>query len=122
MADTAPAPLAQTGMSTTIAAWLLLIDRWMETFVVVARARTIWSPSELAGALTFITPAFLPAELLQINPQWDHLAQTLALAVADGPLAGNHSDKKWQSKTAASRADHSEQSTSWQTIFGRKSE
>src|SRR2546423_1071069 len=39
----APKPLMQVGLAPDLAAWLVMLDKWMETFVVVARARAIWS-------------------------------------------------------------------------------
>src|SRR4051812_38009351 len=39
--DLAPKPLLQVGLAPDLAAWLVLLDKWMETFVIVARARTI---------------------------------------------------------------------------------
>ncbi len=81
----------QVGAMQGLAAWLVLLDKWVETFVVIARARAIWSPAELAGALSFTTPSLLPAELVRTTPHnWERVAQALALAVADGPLDGGH--------------------------------
>lgn len=76
-----------------LAAWLVLLDKSVETFVVIARARAVWSPAELAGALSFTTPSLLPVELVRMAPHnWERvaLALALALAVADGPLDGGH--------------------------------
>jgi len=70
----------------------------METFVVIARARSIWTVGELGAALTFMTPAFLPARLVAQAPDnWARVALALATAVADGPLAGQSADRHWQS-------------------------
>ncbi len=94
----APASLLQIGQAPELAAWLVLLDKWMETFVVIARARSIWTVGELAAALTFMTPAFLPARLVAQPPDnWTRVAQALAIAVADGPLAGQSADRHWQS-------------------------
>jgi hypothetical protein len=93
----APRPLMQTGLAADLAAWLVLLDKWMETFVVVARARAVWSVAELAGALTYTTPAYLPPALVKIPPDnWQRVARALAIAVADGPLRGRPSDRHWQ--------------------------
>ena len=92
-----PAPLLQIGQAPELAAWLVLLDKWMETFVVIARARSIWTVGELGAALTFMTPAFLPARLVAQPPDnWTRVAQALALAVADGPLAGRSEERHWQ--------------------------
>lgn len=91
-----PKPLMQTGLGLELASWLVLLTNWMETFVVIARARAIWSPNELAGALTFMTPAFLPPVVSQLNPDWDRVAIALATAIADGPLSGSPTDSHWQ--------------------------
>jgi hypothetical protein len=92
-----PRPLLQVGIAPELAAWLVLLDKWVETFVVIARARAVWAPSELAGALTFVTPAFLPRRLVQQPPNnWVRVAEALAQAVADGPLAGDSQDRHWR--------------------------
>jgi hypothetical protein len=93
----APKPLLQVGLSPDLAAWLVLLDKWMETFVVVARARSVWSVEELGTALPFLTPAFLPPRLVKQPPDnWARVAAALATAVADGPLAGESEDRHWQ--------------------------
>lgn len=94
----APQPLTHVGLARELAAWLVLLDKWMETYVVVARARKVWSVAELGGALTFITPAFLPPALrFQPPDNWERVAQGVALAVLDGPLAeGDHAERHWQ--------------------------
>ena len=94
---TEPKPLGQAGFAPSLAAWLVLLDKWMETFVVVARARTVWSVEELSRALTFLTPAFLPDKLVAHPPDnWERVAQALAVAVADGPLYGQPTNRHWQ--------------------------
>ena len=93
----APRPLLQVGAAPDLAAWLVLLDKWMETFVVIARARAVWSVGELAGALTFLSPAFLPPALVQQPPDnWARVAQALAEAVADGPFVGASQDRHWR--------------------------
>ena len=47
-------------MPLRLASWFVLLDKWMETFVVIARARTVWSPNELATAMIFVNPLWLP--------------------------------------------------------------
>lgn len=94
--NTEPKPLMQIGLAREVAAWLVLLDQWMETFVVIARARAIWTPNELVAALTFLTPAFLPEAVIQSHNEWERVAQAVALSVADGPLAGTPTDKHWQ--------------------------
>lgn len=98
--ETRPATLTHVGIAPDLAAWLLLLSQGMEIFVVVARARSVWTPEVLAGALTFLTPAFLPRQLLQgAAVPWDAVAAALAQAVADGPLPGEHNDRHWQAST-----------------------
>lgn len=97
MEGTEPKALGQAGLAPNLAAWLVLLDKWMETFVVVARARTIWSVEELSYALTFLTPAFLPDKLVAHPPDnWERVAQALAVAVADAPLQGQPNNRHWQ--------------------------
>lgn len=95
--NSAPLPLAHVGLAQEMAAWFVLLDKWMETFVVIARARAIWSVQELAGALTFTSKPFLPIALLYMPPDnWERVAAALASAVGDGPLRGGaHSDRHW---------------------------
>ena len=84
-----PQPLTHVGLARELAAWLVMLDLWMETFVIVARARTVWTTGELAAALSFTTPGFLPPALATTgaNP-WQRVALALARAAAEGPLAG----------------------------------
>ena len=92
-----PEPLMQVGPGPDVAAWLVMLDQWMETFVVIAHARTVWSVDELASALTFLSPAFLPSRLLALSSDnWVTVAQGLALAIADGPLQGTPQNQHWQ--------------------------
>lgn len=94
-----PPPLLQVGAAPDLAAWLVLLDKYMETFVVIARARAVWSVAELAGALTFTTPAFLPPTLVKQWPEnWARVASALAQAVADRPLVGGSQDRHWNSR------------------------
>lgn len=93
-----PDPLMHVGIAPDLAAWLVLLDVWMETFVVVARARAIWSIDELASALPFITPGFLPKALNALDPNWVQMAQAIAFSVDDGPLAGAPEDRHWTEK------------------------
>lgn len=96
-----PVGAYRVGAMQGLAAWLVLLDKSVETFVVIARARAVWSPAELAGALSFTTPSLLPAQLVRTAPNnWERVAQALALAVADGPLDGGrrtdaHTDRHW---------------------------
>ena len=95
--ETAPRKAQQVGLAPDLAAWLVLLDKAMETFVVIARARAVWPVGDLAHALTFLSPAFLPASLVQQPPDnWQLVAQALAQAVADGPLRGTSQDRHWQ--------------------------
>ena len=91
-----PASQGEVGWGQSLAAWLFLLDKFMETFVVVARARAVWSPEELAQALIFTTPSLLPPDLLRLPPDnWERLARALAQAVADGPLAALPEERHW---------------------------
>ncbi len=95
-----PRALSQSDTARDLAAWLVLLNRYVETFVVVARARAVWSPAELSGALSFATPAFLPAALGRLangNDGWAQVAAALAVAVADGPLKGQPQNRHWSS-------------------------
>lgn len=97
--DYDPVSVMQVGPGPDVAAWLVLLDQWMETFVVIARARTVWSVAELASAMTFLSPIFLPTRLLAFAPDsWEQVAQALALAIADGPLKGEPSNLYWQER------------------------
>ncbi len=92
-----PKSLMAVGGAPDLAAWLVLLDKWVETFVVLARARTVWSAEELTSALPFLTPAYLPDKLVAHPPDnWERVAQALALTVADGPLAGTPTNRHWQ--------------------------
>jgi hypothetical protein len=99
-----PQPLTHVGLARELAAWLVMLDLWMETFVIVARARTVWSIGELAAALSFTTPAFLPPALATAgaNP-WQRVALALARAAAEGPLPS--ADMQQDSQQHASRVD-----------------
>ncbi len=97
-ANRPPRALSQSDTARDLAAWLVLLDRYVETFVVIARARAVWSPVELSGALSFTTPAFLPAALghsASGNDGWAQVAAALAAAVADGPLKGQPQNRHW---------------------------
>lgn len=92
-----PQTLYPVAAQAGLAAWLVLLDKWVETFVVIARARSVWTTGELAGALSFTTPSLLPAALVQQPPDnWMRVAAALARAVADGPLPGLHTDRHWK--------------------------
>jgi hypothetical protein len=98
-AGEAPYPLLHVGMALDIASWLVLLDKWMDTFVVVARARTVWTPNELAGAMIFVNPMWLPKALVAQPPNnWLRVVQALAVAVADGPLQSKSTNRHRQRK------------------------
>ncbi len=83
----APYPMLHVGMAPDMATWFVLLDKWMETFVVIARARAVWTPNELASAMTFVNPVWLPKSLLAQPPNnWVRVVRALAVAISDGPL------------------------------------
>lgn len=83
----APVAMPAVGAGEALAQWLVLISKWMEIHVVLARARTVWSPAELVGALTFTTPSLLPPQLVQFPPEnWEQVARGLAASISEsGP-------------------------------------
>ncbi len=93
-----PLPLLQAGAGRDLAAWLVLLDKWMETYVIIARARMVWNLHELASALSFLSPAFLPVRLAAHPPNdnWERVAIALSITLADGPLRGAPTDQHWQ--------------------------
>lgn len=95
--DSRPQSIMAVGGAPVLAAWLVLLDMWMETFVVLARARAVWPIAELAAALPFVTPAYLP-DKLAAHPlyNWERVAQALALSLADGQLAGTPANRHWK--------------------------
>lgn len=91
-----PQPANPASNRKELAGWLLLLDKWMETFVVIARARTVWKAAELAAALPFLSPAYLPSELRETVPDnWLRLSAALSIAVADGELSGEPTNRHW---------------------------
>jgi len=95
-----PQTVMAIGGAADLAAWLVLLDMWMETFVVLARARTVWSIAELTAALPFVTPAYLPDKLVAHPPDnWERVARALALSLADGQLAGTPTNRHWNRAT-----------------------
>jgi hypothetical protein len=94
----APRPLTHVGLARELAAWLVLLDKWMETYVVVARARKVWRVEDLGGALTFVTPAFLPPALVSQPPDnWERVAHALAIVALDGPMDESaHAERHWK--------------------------
>jgi len=83
----APVAMPAVGAGESLAQWLVLISKWMEIHVVLARARKVWSLAELVGALTFTTPSLLPRQLVQFPPDnWEQVARGLAASIAEGGL------------------------------------
>jgi hypothetical protein len=83
----APQPLTHVGLARELAAWLVLLDKWMDTYTVVRQAQRRWSTEILGGALGFLTPAFLPAALVAQPPDnWQRVADALALVAGGIPL------------------------------------
>jgi hypothetical protein len=83
--DAEPLPLlVNVGAAPDVAAWIVLLDKSVETQPVVATAKQVWTHQELATALPFVTPAFLPAELLGQPPDnWLRVARALAAVAAE---------------------------------------
>ena len=81
----APTPLPVVGGGEGLAQWLVLLAKWMDTYVVLARARSIWSLAELAAALPFTSPCLLPRSLAQLPPDnCGEVARGLAAILIDG--------------------------------------
>ena len=59
-ADREPASMPVVGAGEALAQWLVLLSKWMEIHVVLARSRTVWPHSPAVGSTTVhhtITPA-----------------------------------------------------------------
>lgn len=86
--ESEPLPLmAHVGPSQDLAGWLVLLDKWVDQERVLQSARTVWSAQELAGALPFMTPAFLPAELVNLPPQnCAEMARALSALLVQPPV------------------------------------
>lgn len=85
--DERPITQSAVGSHAGLAAWLVLLDKYIDTKQVIESACTVWSTVDLAGALAFTAPALLPAPLLTLSPQnWERLARALAQAVASRSL------------------------------------
>ena len=99
-----PNRVMAVGGAPALAAWLVLLDKWIETFVVLARARTVWTVAELTSALPFVAPAYLPERLVAHPPNnWERVAQALALSIADGELKGTPTNRHWQPSATSTR-------------------
>lgn len=87
-ADGEPASMPVVGAGEALAQWFVLLSKWMEIHVVLARSRTLWPHSLLLGALPFITPSLLPRQLAQFPPDnWEQVARGLAAIIAEGAVA-----------------------------------
>ncbi len=85
--EEAPAPQPAVGAGEGLAQWLVLLSKWMEIHVVLARARSVWTIAELAGALPFTSHSLLPQQLAQFPPDnWEQVARGLAAIVSDGAM------------------------------------
>ena len=99
-----PAPATFANRGQELAGWLLYLDKWMETFVVIARARTVWSVAELGSALPFLSPAYRPEALRTLPPDnWERFSSALALALADGTMSGEPSNRHWNRRASAAQ-------------------
>jgi len=86
----APDRLPEVGAGEELAQWFVLLSKWMETYVVLARARTVWSTPALAAALPFLSTCMLPRSLAQLPPDnWEEVARGLAAIVLDSALSPN---------------------------------
>jgi hypothetical protein len=85
--DGQPAIQSEVGSHAGLAAWLVLLDKFVETQSVLESASTVWSTADLGGALAFTAPALLPAPLLLMAPQnWERLARALAHVISGGSV------------------------------------
>lgn len=86
-----PARLMQNvGAAQDLAAWLVLLDKWAGTQNVIEQAQAVWSPQQLASALPFVTPAFLPGTLVAYPPaNWVRVARAIAYTLAPEAPAGS---------------------------------
>jgi hypothetical protein len=79
-----PAAQSAVGAQAGLAAWLVLLDRYVDREELLSQARKQWSVNELVGTLPFITPPLLPHSLLQLSPNnWEHVARALAKVVVN---------------------------------------
>lgn len=80
--------MSNTGLAQDLAAWLVLLDKWVSTDVVVGSAAEVWSVDALAQALPFITPAFLPRGMMKWPPaNSERVARAVARVAAASPAA-----------------------------------
>lgn len=81
----APEEKSAVGAGEALAQWFVLLSKWMENHIVLARARTVWSHAELLEALPFTTPSLLPRQLALFPPDnWEQVARALAAIVTEG--------------------------------------
>ena len=86
----APDRPPEVGAGEELAQWFVLLSKWMETYVVLARAGAIWSKPALAAALPFLSPCMLPRPLAQLPPDnWEEVARGLAAIVLDNATTPN---------------------------------
>jgi hypothetical protein len=79
-----PAAQSAVGAQAGLAAWLVLLDRYIDTDELLSQTSKQWSVSELVGTLPFITPPLLPLSLLQLSPDnWEQVARALAKVVVN---------------------------------------
>jgi hypothetical protein len=84
-----PAAQSAVGAQAGLAAWLVLLDKCIDTEVLLTYASRQWPARDLVGALPFTTPALLPAPLLQLPPNnWERVAKAVAKTVV------NHKDER----------------------------
>ncbi len=85
--DDAPSAIPEVGAGEVLAQWFVLLSKWMEIHVVLARARTVWSRGEMMAAIPFTTPPLLPRQLAQFPPSnWEDVARGLAAIISEGAM------------------------------------
>lgn len=83
----APTAMPEVGAGEDLAHWFVLLAKWMEIHVILARARRVWSLNELVSALPFTTPPLLPRQLVQFPPKnWEEVARGLAAIISEGRM------------------------------------
>ncbi|MCB0116349.1 MAG: hypothetical protein KDD84_19760, partial [Caldilineaceae bacterium] len=81
-----PTMQSAVGAHAGLAAWLVLLDKFVETQTLLTEAAQIWPVNDMAGALAFVSSAFLPRPLLSLAPNnWERVARSLSIHIANSP-------------------------------------